>query len=68
MKITRLKKHTLYQFDNNTQILYNGILYLVNHLDISKQFIGSGLTIQEALEDANTTARVIQYEKPTKIR
>ena len=43
---------------------FNGALYLVKHKDMSRQYIGSGKTLQEAEKDAQETReRIINHWK-----
>ena len=44
-----------FEMNCEVQIQFNGALYLVRHVSISDQAIGSGKTMDEALADAEKT-------------
>ena len=41
--------------NKTTQVIFNGNLYLARHRNISAQYLGTGLTYLEAIENMDNT-------------
>jgi hypothetical protein len=55
------------KINDNISYKYNGILYMVRHFDISAQYIGSGKTLDEAIEKAQASRLQIVQRRETKV-